>query len=205
MPSINQYDSKRAVYVTPYTGATILYGFKTNCKATTSTACGHTDVDFAAIPAGLVFGANAPKPGRASKKDTAEHESSFYDPSVRAALIADGWSLSRGFSRRPTITELSVTVSVSTNSDGTTTGPIKYAWNMPITKYNAIEAELTALGIDLPAAGDRDLVFGASAPNVPRAEKEVAGRKYSTFVAPAKLDSLPAGWSPAGGSRVYNA
>jgi len=210
MPSTNQYDPRRAVYVTPRAGSPILYGFKTNCKATTSTACGHTDVDFAALPAALVFGANSPKPGRATKRTATEYESSFYTVANKAALKADKWQLSRSFYRVPTVGERSVTVSVATNGSGTATGAIQYAWQMQRHLYDLIEAELTALGIDLPASGAQDLTFGADL-RLPRASKVIvdagdgSSKTVSTIVAPAKFDSLPAGWTPAGGSRRYDA
>ena len=207
MPSINQYDSTRPVSVRPFAAAPILYGFKTNCKAATSTACGHTDVDYANLPATIVFGARAPKPGRASRLNTDEYESSFFDYTVYGALKTAGWATTRPFVRRPSVSSRSITVSVSTNSTGGATGVIKYAWNMPIALYNKIESELAGLGIDVPSAGDTDLVFGANSPRPPRASKTVVGAGgndiLTTFVAPARFDSLTSGWAPAGGSSQY--
>lgn len=207
MPSTNQYDPTRAVYVQPYNSSPILYGWKTNCKAATSTACGHTDVNFAALPQNLIFGARAPKPGRASRLNADEYESSFYFHANYAALKADGWATTRPFTRRPSTSSRSITVSVSTNADGNATGPIKYAWNMPVALYNKIEADLAGLGIEVPAAGATDLVFGANSPRPPRASRTLTGAGgndiVTTFVAPARFDSLPEGWGPAGGSRQY--
>lgn len=205
MPSTNQYDATRLVAVSPFAGSPILYGFRTNCKAATSTALGHVDVAAAAgpVPGNLVVGARSPKPGRASRKNSGEHESSFYDHSVRAALRADRWRLSDPFFRAPTATDNSVTVCVSTNSLGNATGVIRYAWQMQLALFNRIQADLPALGIDLPDAADEDLVFGANRPKLPRVSKEDGPNTLTTFCAPARFGSLPAGWSPAGGSRRY--
>lgn len=207
MPSINQYDKTRPVYVQPYNGSPILYGFKTNCKAATSTACGHTDVDYVSLPQNIVFGARAPKPGRASRLNGDEYESSYYFYANFAALKTDGWATTRPFVRRPSTSSRSVTVAVSTNSDGNATGPIKYAWNMPIGLFTKINDELAGLGIELPDATATNLVFGANSPRPPRASKTVTGAGgtdiLTTFVAPAKFNELPAGWAPAGGSRQY--
>lgn len=207
MPSTNQYDPTRAVSVKPFTASAILYGFKTNCKAATSTACGHVAVDYANLPANLVFGARAPKPGRASRLNADEYESSFYDVTNFGALKAAGWSTTKPFVRRPTVTTRSVTVSISTNSAGNATGAIKYAWNIPIGLYNKISDELAGLGIELPAASATDLVFGANEPRPPRASKKEVGEGgvdiLTTFVAPARFNALPEGWAPAGGSRQY--
>lgn len=207
MPSINQYDPTRPLSVRPFAASPIIYGFKSNCKTTTSTACGHTAVDFASLPANIVFGARAPKPGRASRLSGDEYESSFYDYASFGALKADGWTTTKPFVRRPSVSTRSITVSVSTNADGNATGAIKYAWNMPMGLYDKIEAELAALGIDVPDASDTDLVFGANSPQPPRASRTLAGAGgndiVTTFVAPARFDSLPAGWAPAGGSRQY--
>ena len=207
MPSTNQYGSRKAVYVTPFNGSGFKYGFRTNVKAATGTSCGHADVNFASLPADLVFGCNTPKPGRASRLNGDEYEGSFFDYTKYAALKAEGWRTSKPFTRIPKITTRSVTVFVSTNSTASATGTIKYGWAMQISLYTKIEAELDALGIELATAGAQNIIFGAQEPKPPRVSKVVVGDggvdNLSTFCAPAKLDSLPAGWATAGSSRQY--
>lgn len=203
MPSTNQYDSLRAVAVQPYQASPILYGFKTNVKAATSTACGHSDVSQAPLPANLVFGVNNPKPGRASRLNGDEYDSSFFDYTVYQALKADGWRTSKPYSKYPRSTTRSVAVYISINSAGNASGPIKYAWNMQRTLFTAISAELEALGIENPGAGDLDLVFGCNSPVPPRATKVVGANTYTTFVSPARIDNLPAGWAAGGSSKLY--
>lgn len=207
MPSTNQYDSRRSVYVQPFPNSPILYGFLTNCKAATSTACGHIAVDPANLPQNIVFGCNAPKPGRASRLNADEYDGSFYDWNNYAALKADGWRLSKPFVRLPKTTSRSLTVYASTNSTGTANGPIKYAWTMPISLYTKIEADLAGLGINLPNGDDIDLVWGLSAPKLPKVSKQVVGAggvdNLSTQCAPSRLDNLPSGWATGGTSKTY--
>lgn len=160
MPSVNQYDSRRAVYVQPFPNSPILYGFTTNCRASVSTACGHIAVNPDALPGNIVFGCNAPKPGRASRLDGDQYDSSFYHHLQHVALRSQGWRLSKPFVRLPKTTTRSTTVYVNTNSKGTASGPIKLAWTMQMSLYNKIEADLAGLGIELPNSDDLDLVWG---------------------------------------------
>ena len=125
------YDSKREVFVVPFTGAGISYGFLTNVAAAIGTACGHTAVNRTALPAGLVFGANAPKPGRASRRRATGVDSTFYAIGSVASLRTAGYTLTAPTIRRgrPTVASRAVFVTV----DG-----IKYAWRMPAATYTKI-------------------------------------------------------------------
>lgn len=192
----NKYETREAVYVTPFTGSTIKYGFLTNTKEAEQTALGQTTIDFtAALPTGLCFGANAPKPGRASKVTATQSVSSYYSIAKAGTLKADGWRLSRPFIRRGGITSKTVGVYVTLNG-------IKYAWMMPTETYNKIESDLAGLGIELADANDKDLVWGASSPKPPKGSKVVDTNIISTFVDPTKANSLPTGWSLSGKEYV---
>ncbi len=194
--ALNVYDSRRKVYVTPSTRATgVKYGFLTNVLDSIGTACGHTAYDEANPVAGVVFGANAPKPGRASKQRAGGGtDSTFYDISRAAALRADGYTLSRPYIKRGSSSSLSKSVYV-------TIGTIKYAWKMPATQYNRIGADRTALGIQDATGSDTDLVWGSNT-KPPKASKQDAGDTLTTFVDPQRVDNLPTGWSSAG--REYD-
>lgn len=193
------YESKREVYVTPFTGATLKYGFLTNVTTSVGTACGHTAVDRANLPTGLVFGANAPKPGRASKRKADGVDSTFYDIGSVSALKTAGYSLTLPSIRRgrPAVASKAVYVDLE---------GVKYAWRMPLRTYSKIAADRTVLGIEDATQNDRDLVWGARYPKPPKAAKTIiAGSEVdvvSTYVDPAAIDSLPAGWSASGRERV---
>lgn len=184
-----RYGARTEVYVVPYSGSTLKYGFLTSVKATTGTELGHTPVDRAALPVGLAFGVNAPKPGKATKLTPTGSESSFYDISKAGSLKADGWSTSFPIIRRGKVGRKSVCVYV-------TLGSIKYAWMQNRETHAKIAADLAALGIELGTSDDRDLVFGARFPVPLRGYKLNADNTIvSTFIDPSKADSLPPGWA----------
>lgn len=188
----NVYDSRREVFVTPFVGSAIKYGFLTNALAAVGTLCGHTAVDRATPPAGLVFGANAPKPGRATRPRANGSDSSYYDIGAAGALRTAGFSLTRPTTRRGGGSSLTTTVYV-------TIAGVKYAWRIRQDLLTRIGADATALGILIATTAEDDLVFGARFPKPPRARKRVAGQggfdTLSTFCDPASLDDLPEGWS----------
>ena len=194
----SQYGPRRSVYVSPMPNAKILYGFKTNVKAGTSTAAGHTNVDPANLPANLCFGVNAPKPGRASKSSATESESTFYDHSKYGELRQNGWRVSKPFYRLRSNGARSTTVYV-------TLGTIKYAWNMPDALLEKIADDASGLGITAAEANDKDLVWGCRTPRPPKASKVVTGEGQTnvltTFYDPSKA-SLPGGWTGSGKQYV---
>lgn len=193
MASLNVYDPKIAVWVTPFTGAGIKYGFLTNVVASVRTDCGHNVVG-ATTPTALVYGANAPKPGKASKRTASGNQGSFYSIGQRAALRAEGYSTTRPTIRRGGSGEASTAVYV-------TMGGIKYAWRMPNRLYTRIFSEASALGIELATSNDRDLVWG-STPRPPKARKVEGNNILSTYVDPSRVDSLPEGWSTSAREQV---
>lgn len=190
MPSLNQYDERRPVSVKPFATCGVLYGFLTNVNTATGTACGHLPAGGSTPPTErIVFGANAPRPGRASKFVTDEYNSSFYDYTKVATLKADGWRLTRPSIRRARTSPRSTCVYV-TPAPG-----FKYAWNMPASLLGFIGGDLSRLGIKLAARTDKDLVFGANQ-KPPKAFKADGSTTYSTFYDESL--ALPEGWASAG-------
>lgn len=187
---MGRYDDRRLVAVNPFAASTIFYGFLTNVDPSVSAALGHLDIT-GTYPLGLVIGANAPKPPRASRERPTGVESSFVDSTVISAARAAGWKIRSGKIRLGSSSIKSKTVYVS---DGT----VKYAWNMPLTTYNRVGAVRADLGIIDATPADDDLVFGASYPKMPRVATKEFGTGgvdiISTFCDPQKLNALPAGW-----------
>lgn len=196
MPA-NIYGKRELVWVTPFTGSTIKYGFMTNADAGTKTALAHVEVT-GAMPTGLVIGANAPKPPRAMRQTATGTESSFCDAEGVDAARTAGWRISRGKIRIGSSGAKSKTVYVTHEGN-------KLAWKMPTFLHTNITADLAGLGIALATSSDKDLVFGARFPVLPRVGKISATfNKYTTFCDPSKLDSLPAGWSSVRASQDSN-
>lgn len=188
----------RPVYVDPYPGAPIKYGFKTNVESSFGTLCGHSPIG-GVDPTGLVFGANAPKPGRASKRrDTGEIDSTFYSwsviTSIRSTPGVSYTSPRRRISNRQGSRSRPVAVSIA---------GIKYAWNMPLTTYNALQASFAALGIENVTSSETDYVWGASKPKPPVASLQVAGGRFrTTFISPTRVNNLPEGWALVRDARL---
>ncbi len=193
----NVYQSRDLVSVLPFTNAPILYGFKTNSDGATRTQLGHRAVP-GAYPANLVIGANLPKPPRASiirGVTSTRTRSTFCSADKVTEARAAGWTVRPGKVRRGYSTAAAKCVYV-------TDGTVKYAWMMPTRLYNRIQADLAGLGIELADGNDRDLVFGASYPVLPRAAfraiaADGAVDVLGTFVDPQRVDNLPTGWTLA--------
>jgi hypothetical protein len=186
------YGTRTLVHVVPYTSSTIKYGFFTNADGSTQTALGHTAIT-GAYPTGLVLGANAPKPGRATRFRATGVESSFVSATARTTAVAAGWKVSPGRVRNGASSTKSKTVYVTVESN-------KIAWKMPQFLYAKISTDMAALGILDATSADLDLVFGARYPRLPRVGKiEVpqsgAPSKLTTFCDPDALDTLPEGWT----------
>ena len=197
MPT-NVYGNRDLVHVVPFTGSTIKYGFMTNVDAGTRTALGHTAVT-GAYPAGLVIGANAPKPARASKQSATGTESSFISATSITTARAAGWRVRPGKLRIGSSGLKSKTVYVTVDGN-------KIAWKMPTRLYTRLGADdRTALGILDASSNDLDLVFGVSYPTIPRVGKTEFGTDgtdtLTTFCDPDSLDNLPAGWASVRASR----
>ena len=188
--SNNVYDRRDLVHVSPYSGTQIRYGFKTNVNQERRAALGHTAI-AAEVPAGMVIGANSPKPGRASRLFADGYASSFFDHSKAGELLAAGWTVGAGRSRGGGDGLRSRTFYV-------TLGGIKYGWTMPSRLATLLAGDLSELGIQSAAANEDDLVFGSQRPKPPRASKRTIGdggtTVLSTFYDPSRT-TLPDTWN----------
>lgn len=200
----------------------VKYGFRTDVSTTTSTALGHVAaVSNGVFIPGLVLGINSPKPPTAKKffgANGKRFESSFVDKAKIATARADGWEIKVGKTRLFRSTSFSKVVFVefkiqdAVAAVGATPAvpaiTAKYGWRMPQYQFDKIGlTELTALGVELVAVGQQDVMFGANSVQPQRAIKTyppVAAQgnapasgltNVSTFVATAKINNLPAGWS----------
>lgn len=188
MSGLNVYDNRRAVMVKPLTAATFNYGFLTNVRAAISSELGHDPATGSTV----VFGANAPKPGRATKREATGSVSSFYDITLRETLRSLGYRVTAPRIRSGRKTRHTETVYVTING-------IKYAWQMPDWKRAKIGADFDALGLKVGTNADKDLVFGArtvGGSKPPTATKTVIGQdgedSVSTIYDPSV--TLPTGW-----------
>jgi hypothetical protein len=181
---MGRYDPKRIVHVQPIQGLQIRYGFATNIDQAQSTQLGHTALTGAA-PNGYVFGANSPKPARASRRFATGTVTSYISSTVIQQARTQGWAVGKAKLRRASNTAKSQTCLVTFRG-------IKYAWQMPKETAQKI-GSLQALGIRLATAADTDLVFGANSPKPPRATRRVGEDQISTFYDPST--TLPADWS----------
>ena len=143
--------------------------------------------------AGVVFGANSPKPARATKEFTGQLVSSYCSSDKIASLRKADWTVSnKGSIRGLSGTGKTKTVFVPMP------GGWNYAWN--ITKA---ETDLAAtLGFQVASASDAtSLVWGVNNPKPPRATKRENGSSTSTFVQPKQsvIDkAIEAGFSISG-------
>ncbi|MBF2025612.1 MAG: hypothetical protein IGS48_02435 [Oscillatoriales cyanobacterium C42_A2020_001] len=194
----NPYGPRTLVWVTPFTGSTIKFGFMTNADGATQTALGHVPI-AGAYPSALVIGANAPKPPRASRLRATGVESSFVDAEAIATARAADWKISAGKQRNGASSAKSKTVYIVHETN-------KIAWKMPTFLHTKISTDLTALGIAAATATDLDLIFGVRYPKLPRVAKinvptTGAASRYTTYCDPSKLDNLPAGWTTVRASQ----
>jgi hypothetical protein len=179
-------DDKRKVHVQPFQGSNIRYGFATNVDQAESTQLGHTPLTTR--PQGYIFGANSPKPARASRRRATGTVSSFISASAIATARQQGWRVGKAKLRRGGSTAKSSVVYVTIQG-------VKYAWSLPNDTATAI-GNLQSLGIRQATAADTDLVFGASDPKPPQAYRTIGTGTdvdtISTFYDPTV--TLPQGW-----------
>lgn len=151
------------------------YGFKTtkNVHNFVKNNLGQTTY---AGKAGVVFGANSPKPSRATKEFETGSISSFCSDAKIAELRKDNWVVTSNGSIR----------GIKTGGKTRTVyvempGGYKHAWNI-----TAAEASLAAiLGFKLAQSNEAgDLVWGVNSPKPPRAAKRENGSSTSTFIKP---------------------
>jgi hypothetical protein len=187
-----RYDDTVLVFVTPIAGTQVKYGFRTTLEANYRTQLSQTLVDLGTtFPVGLVIGANAPKPPKASKLVATGTKSSFCSFPRQAQARAAGWRVGSPKLRSARATARSQVYYLTIRG-------IKYAWNLPTATATRLSGRLAQLGVRAATANDTDLVFGAEFPKPPRvAVASGSGDNvnvYSTFCDPQRLDSLPAGF-----------
>ncbi|MGL5872843.1 MAG: hypothetical protein ACRC2R_10830 [Xenococcaceae cyanobacterium] len=146
---------------------------------------------------GVFFGANSPKPYRATKDDGAgTNVSSFCSSGVLKELRAAGWKVGRKSTRRGIRTSGKTKTVVVDMPGG-----YKYAWNITSAEY----AEATGiLGAEVPGAADIEKMVWGSTPKPPRASKVTEAGSTSTFMAPKQSvadAAAAAGWT-VGSSTV---
>jgi hypothetical protein len=186
---------KRNVWVKSHTAATFKYGFGTTINAADSVTLGHNNIST--IEPTLLFGVNAPKPGRCTIEKTSESVNSYYSIEKRTELKKAGHRVSSPRGRVVGTTRFAVPCYV------TMTGGWKYAWYMRKTTYNKITSDLAGLGIQVATGADKDLVFGPNKEfKPPKASKTIAGQDgtdvITVFCDESKLNSLPNGWVAKG-------
>lgn len=183
---MSRYSQRRPVAVKPIRGLDFSYGFLTNVEAADGTVLGHVAKDQ--IQGAVVWGANAPKPARASKQKASGVSSSFISFDAIDAARKAGWRVGKARTRGASNSTATRTVYVTIEG-------IKYAWRIPnVTATNL--GDLAQLGIKVADPKDRDLVFGASSPKPPRAKKKKDNSTISTFYDPSV--TLPTGFTVVG-------
>jgi hypothetical protein len=89
-----KYNNQTLRWVTPYTSATVKYGFNSNSDLIAE--FGHNLVTNQETLVGLVIGANSPKPPRAKISRLTGSDSSFCDISKVSILKQAGYSVQYG-------------------------------------------------------------------------------------------------------------
>ncbi len=160
------------VYVTI---GSLKYGFKTT-KSVHNSYKGELGQTTYNNAAGVFFGANSPKPPRASKEFASGSISSYCSTDKISSLRQSGWTVTRRARIRGVKTAGKTrTVYVPMP------GGWNYAWNI-----TAAEADLAAeLGFTLATGADAgDLIWGVNNPKPPRASKKTGDGTVSTFIQP---------------------
>ena len=168
------------------------YGFRTNEDIHNSYKSELGQVTYAGA-AGVVFGANSPKPAKASKEFESGTIGSYCSNNKIDSLKKANWIVTTKGSIR----------GVKTNGKTQTVyiempGGWNYAWN--ITKTEAALA--ATLGFTVANGADASsLVWGVNYPKPPRATKRTNGSSTSTFMKPqaSAIDkAIEAGFSVSG-------
>lgn len=143
--------------------------------------------------AGVFFGANSPKPNRATLEIAGGSKvSSFCSSSKIDELRKANWTIVSAGSGIRGVKSSGPTRSVYVDMPG----GYKYAWNL-----TASETEhMAILGIEAATGGTDNLVWGSN-PKPPRASKKINGSTVSTFLKPQASvieAAANAGWSIRG-------
>jgi hypothetical protein len=142
--------------------------------------------------AGVFFGANSPKPNRATKEFATGSVGSFCDPSKEAELRTADWIITKS-SRRRGIRSSGKTRTVFVGMPG----GYNHAWNIPSEEMDLADE----LKFAQATASTPNLVWGVNRPKPPKASIRVGGSTRSTFIEPKKstMDAaVAAGFSVSG-------
>ncbi|NER49240.1 MAG: hypothetical protein F6J92_21600 [Symploca sp. SIO1A3] len=210
------YGPRDLMAVKPIAGVDWMYGFHTKTRDATRTTLGQVPgmVNGAYI-AGLVIGANAPRPAEVRKPRSTDgrvhFDSSYCSADALQNARAEGWTIVKAATKRrggARANSKTVYVDVQKNDDqGNPVGPsIRYAWYMRNELYTAIQVDLPKLGVTLSTGNEEDLVFGASYPRPPSVKfTAIPAAGYittkSSFIDPKKLDAIPDGWTLKNGGN----
>lgn len=152
------------------------YGFLTQKQGHNAhkTALGQTA--FNSAP-GVFFGANAPKPPRATYTGAENTFSSFCSTDkVKTLKKTEGWTVNDRTRRRGVKTS-GKTRTVYVDMPG----GWKYAWNIPVSEMDLA----STLGFVQAAGSDAaELIWGVQEPKPPRASRRTAEGTQSTFIKP---------------------
>jgi hypothetical protein len=167
------------------------YGFQMNkaLHETHKEVLGQTTYAGAA---GVFFGANSPKPNRATKQSPAGNFSSFCSSSKIKDLRATDWVVTAGKSGVRGIKTSGQTRTVYVPMPG----GYNYVWNMTAAEIDHAEE----LGFTVADAPIDNAVWGSS-PKPPRASKRLNGSQVTTFMKPqqsAIATATEKGWSVRG-------
>lgn len=209
----NPYGTRDLVAVQALPAVTWKYGFFTNANEADKSALGHVaGLVNGEYLAGLVLGANAPRPAKATKKRATGSQSSYCDIDKINDAKAAGWKITSRpkirFAGKYKLVKAYYVTIAPTDSQGQASGAtIKYAFlERNSTLENVSPSDRTALGWVEATTGDKDLVWGARNPKPPLVSFELfpangASSEVTVFADSSKLDSLPTGWkiaSPSG-------
>ncbi len=182
--------SRRLVWVTVSQPLQALkYAFRSGLRDSERSRFGQTALTNPEETQGVIIGANAPKPARASKKMQTGWEGSFCSHTVIAALKVAGYRITAGKpTRKPrAATNNSRVVYVTLNG-------IKYAWYYVAS---TVAANIGTVGVREASGNDNDLIFGAEFPKPPRYKVIIGDDSFSSFVDPSSLDQAQgASWFP---------
>ncbi|WP_414527859.1 hypothetical protein [Nodularia chucula] len=181
--------NKIPVYVT---FSNLRYGFQIN-QAFHNQYKGPLGQTAFAGAAGVFFGANSPKPNRATLEIAGGSKvSSFCSSNKINDLQRANWIVTSGGSGIRGLKTAGASRSVYVDMPG----GYNYAWNLTAAEMD----NAAILGITQATGSTENLVWG-STPKPPRASKRVGGSTVSTFIKPQQsvLDAaVAAGWSIRG-------
>ena len=189
------YEKKRAVFVVPFNGSTISYGFQTNIDNGDSATLGHKSLSAAVTP--VVFGASRPKPARLKRDRLTGSTSSFVDWQNYEPLIAGGsWKRTRGCKYPADGYQSQKAIRLVAE----VAPQISVAFDMKKTQYARVQASLAGLGIEIlnnqngkQSVYRQNKIEGVSMPGVKKRDGEnILSISYVDY---KKLDNLPEGWS----------